>query len=182
MLIDGCLAQPLSEKLSSTDGNKYKTYSQTICRNWENHETLSLNQDVSIKTPSPRPGEPQGRGGRKSGRSRGDGRHQEKKALWINIRKAHTNSQRWNSMHRACLGLYQVLCVYIMASSLVFSWDSCMFSEWFSDSYVFLWALFFLMVHLVHLMWLFLFYLVVFYCYIIISWKPILFFFFSLLN
>lgn len=66
MLIDGCLAQPLSEKLSSTDGNKYKTYSQTICRNWENHETLSLNQDVSIKTPSPRPGEPQGRGGRKS--------------------------------------------------------------------------------------------------------------------
>lgn len=36
------------------------------------------------------------------------------------LSKAHMNSQDWGTMHRACMSLHQVLCIYIMASSLVF--------------------------------------------------------------
>jgi hypothetical protein len=55
--------------------------------------------------------------GRKSVRTGGDGGQQENETL-INMIKAHMNSQRLRERAN------KVFCTYIIASSLVFLWDS----------------------------------------------------------
>lgn len=39
--------------------------------------------------------------------------------------KAHMNSQTLREHAQGLPGLYKILCVYVMISSLVFMWDSC---------------------------------------------------------
>ena len=53
-----------------------------------------------------------------------------KKQRSINhMSKAHMNSQRLRQQHRACMGLYGVFCVYILAFNLVFLWDYQVYEE-----------------------------------------------------
>lgn len=75
------------------------------------------------------------------------------KLTWTKLTWSHRD---WGSTHRDCLGLYQVLCIYIMVSSLVFSlyswvWISFLGGESIlvSDSHIFSWSLFLLLVCLV---------------------------------
>jgi hypothetical protein len=74
---------------------------------------LSLKWNISIKS-SPTQGVPVEE---ESVKSKGNRGHQVNNALSINMSKAHTNSQK---LTQQAQGLHQVLCVYIMASSLVF--------------------------------------------------------------
>lgn len=104
--------------------------------------TYSPKWGVSIR-------EPWRRGGGKS--QRGHQRHQENKALYTNWAKLILAHRDWSSEHRAYTGLHQILCVYIIASSLavfmgllsvaksVCFWFSCLLLDfssccWFSLS------------------------------------------------
>jgi hypothetical protein len=85
-------------------GTNTETHSQTMCRK-RDLGTLSHKQDVSFKIPFLRA--PARRGGRKSVKAKGDGGHQENKALYINSINAHLNSQRLRQhaqgLHRSAL-------------------------------------------------------------------------------
>lgn len=73
--------------------------------------------------------EPYGGGSKKNLRVRGDRGKQENTAFWINWLKIIWVHRDWSNMHRPCPGLYQVLYVYIIATTLVFLWD-CWVCEW----------------------------------------------------
>ena len=91
--------------------------------------TFSSKWDFSIKGFLQGSGNSMQEGKRKSVKAREGGRHQDTRlsiSTWSKLIWTHRD---WGSKHRACTGLHQVLCVYIMTSSLVFLWDSWM-CEW----------------------------------------------------
>lgn len=69
------------------------------------------------------------RGGRKNVRATGNGEHQENKSLQINYGSLIGTHKDWSSKHGAYTGMNQVLCIYIIVFSLVFSWDTWV-CEW----------------------------------------------------
>lgn len=69
--------------------------------------------------------ESQWRGSRKSVRARGSGRQQKNKALCLNWTRFIWDGTKWSNMHSACMGLHQVLYVYIIDFRVKYLWDSC---------------------------------------------------------
>lgn len=107
----------------AVNGNKYKDPQQTLCRE-RILGTLSLNWDVTINSFPLGIREHWKRGGRKDIRTRGHEGHQETKPFKSTWAKLVWTPRCRGSMHRACSSLHQVLCIYLMASSLAVVWYS----------------------------------------------------------
>ena len=61
------------------------------------------------------------------------------KALLIDMNKAHMSPQKWRNMHRAFTGVYHILCMYIMASTFIYLWDSQSMQINISPTLLFCW-------------------------------------------
>lgn len=122
-----------------------------IKRKWELPGTLNSKWAVSIKSFPLEIREPCGEGPERVYEPEGLRDTKKRGLLYQHEQSSHELTETEHSIQRACTGLHQVLCIYIMASSLMLLCCSWVW-EWVSpNSGAFSWIIFLLVACLIQL-------------------------------